>query len=178
MGFTRHNDWSFQENYRWRELKRTVVNLLPTMNSLDRVDNNASNISWHWSLWKQGSQLQPLIKRKTKQKGKTTEETEPDSNLIPHSNLTRVRTWLVQRVNSYYFVQTCDITTVFVACPWSTLLSYIIDRKRSPLCYVDCCYVWSKLYWDIRLLGTQWFCTERHYPPQKFGFNCDEKIIP
>ena len=44
---------------------KTVVNLLPTMNSRDRVDNNisfmfnASNIIW-----------QPLIKTKTEQKEK------------------------------------------------------------------------------------------------------------
>ena len=58
---------------------RIVVNLLPTMNSRDRVDYNASNISWY-IIMKARITITAFDQDENEAKGKKkTEETKPDS---------------------------------------------------------------------------------------------------
>ena len=66
---------------------RTGVNLLPTMNSRDRVDDNnisfmfnASNISWH-IIMKTTITITAFDQDENEAKGRRNKRTEPDSNL-------------------------------------------------------------------------------------------------
>ena len=67
---------------------RTWVNLLPTMNSRDRVDDNASNISWH-IIMRARITITAFDQDKNEAKGRRRQKKRK-----PDSNLTRARSKL------------------------------------------------------------------------------------